>query len=156
MAKGWIEPEKYNEICGLIPIVSVDVAVFRGDNLLLLKRQMPPIVGTWCLPGGGIRLGENPYMTASRELEEETGIKVVGNFVYADGVVTYLFGYKQNIGIGMVTQLIDCPSIKMDGEHDDYGWFNIFDLPEQIDEQMLAQIKNCICAYHEKGWLLDD
>ncbi len=154
MDKGWVEPEKYNEICGLIPIVAVDVAVFHGDRLLLLKRQMPPIQGTWCLPGGGIRLGENPYMTASRELEEETGIKTL-NFVQVGSAVTYLFGFKQNIGLGMITKVDEPTEVAMDGEHSDYGWFNIFDLPEPIDEQMMAQIKSCICAYHEKGWMLD-
>ncbi len=152
---GWIEPDKYNEICGLIPIPSVDVAVFNRDGkLLLLKRQMPPIKGTWCLPGGGIRLGETPYETAMRELLEETGI-ASRDFIQCEGIVTYFFGHKQNVAVGMATKILYDADIVMDGEHEDYGWFDIFDLPEPIDKVMQAQIKNCICAYHEKGWLLD-
>jgi ADP-ribose pyrophosphatase YjhB (NUDIX family) len=157
MNNGWVEPKIYDEIAKLIPIVAVDVAVFHGGKILLLKRKMPPkeFIGTWCLPGGGIRMGETPHDTAHRELLEETGIDT-DNFIGCVGVVTYFcVEGKQNVGIAFVTKVDALPAVKMDGEHDDFGWFDIHNLPEPINKTMANQIKNCICAYHEHGWLLE-
>lgn len=45
-----------------------------GKRILLVKRDVAPKKGMWCLPGGFIELGESPEEGALRELEEETGL----------------------------------------------------------------------------------
>lgn len=44
------------------------------DQVLLVKRNVDPQKGFWCLPGGFIELGEKPEASALRELKEETGL----------------------------------------------------------------------------------
>lgn len=63
------------------PCLSADMAVFRrnGDHLeiLLVLRKNTPYQGMWSLPGGFMEMDETLEQTASRELEEETGLKNV-------------------------------------------------------------------------------
>lgn len=58
------------------PKVAVGVAVFRDDQLLLVRRTMEPGRGRWALPGGYLDLGEDPRRAAAREAEEEAGVEV--------------------------------------------------------------------------------
>jgi len=58
------------------PIVGVGAVVFKGDNVLLIKRGKPPKKGEWSLPGGGQQLGETVLQAVHREILEETGIKI--------------------------------------------------------------------------------
>ena len=59
------------------PKVAVGVAVFRDDQLLLVRRTMQPGRGRWALPGGFLDLGEDPRLAAAREAAEEAGVEVV-------------------------------------------------------------------------------
>ena len=58
------------------PIVGVGVIVWRGEDVLLIRRGQPPRVGEWSLPGGVQQLGETVYEAAVREVAEETGLTV--------------------------------------------------------------------------------
>ncbi len=58
------------------PMVGVGVVVFKGDDVLLIKRGKPPRQGSWSLPGGLQELGETVYEAAAREVEEETGVAI--------------------------------------------------------------------------------
>jgi len=65
------------------PLVGVGVVVWRGDQVLLVKRGKAPRKGEWGLPGGGQELGETIREAAVRETLEETGLTV-----RADQVIT--------------------------------------------------------------------
>lgn len=54
-------------------------AVVRDDQdrLLLVRRGREPGLGRWSLPGGRVQPGESPEQAAVREVEEETGLRVV-------------------------------------------------------------------------------
>jgi 8-oxo-dGTP diphosphatase len=56
--------------------VAVGVAVFRDDELLLVRRVMEPGRGRWALPGGYVDIGEDPRLAAAREAAEEAGVTV--------------------------------------------------------------------------------
>ena len=57
------------------PIPATCLVVINAHNqALLVKRDVSPKRGQWCLPGGFIELGESPVQGALRELAEETGL----------------------------------------------------------------------------------
>jgi 8-oxo-dGTP diphosphatase len=58
------------------PIPCTDTVVVDGKQILLIKRDNPPHVGKWALPGGIIDINESPEGAAARELKEETGVSV--------------------------------------------------------------------------------
>lgn len=55
------------------PVAGAGIVVFRGDEVLLIRRGKPPYEGEWSLPGGKIEYGETAAEAALRELAEETG-----------------------------------------------------------------------------------
>ncbi|MCK5547678.1 MAG: NUDIX hydrolase [Thermoplasmata archaeon] len=66
--------------CGRVfyknPIPSVVGVCEQEGKILLVKRAVPPGVGSWCLPGGFIEAGETTVAAIKRELEEETGFEI--------------------------------------------------------------------------------
>lgn len=58
------------------PKVGVGVMVLKGNSILLVKRSMQPNRGKWSLPAGYLDYGEDPQVTAEREVQEETGLRV--------------------------------------------------------------------------------
>ena len=58
----------------LNPALAVDAAVQRGEDVLLIQRKYPPMVGYWGLPGGFVERDEDPLDAVLRELKEETGL----------------------------------------------------------------------------------
>jgi 8-oxo-dGTP diphosphatase len=58
------------------PWVGVGGIVFRGDQVLLVKRGKEPGLGKWSIPGGAVDVGESSKAALQREIEEETGLLV--------------------------------------------------------------------------------
>jgi ADP-ribose pyrophosphatase YjhB (NUDIX family) len=54
--------------------------IFRGEEVLLVRRGQEPAKGSWSLPGGVVELGESLEAAILREVWEETGlaVKVLG------------------------------------------------------------------------------
>ena len=50
------------------------VVIDNKERVLLVKRNVAPKQGFWCLPGGFMELNETPEKAALRELEEETAL----------------------------------------------------------------------------------
>ena len=74
------------------PSVTVDLVIFTvldtDLKVRLVKRKEPPFQGWWALPGGAVRvsddpgdLGESVEEAAHRELEQETGLPKGSTFI---------------------------------------------------------------------------
>jgi 8-oxo-dGTP diphosphatase len=58
------------------PRIGVGVLVYRGDDLLLVRRHGSHGAGTWSPPGGYLDFGEEPAECATREAREETDVDI--------------------------------------------------------------------------------
>jgi ADP-ribose pyrophosphatase YjhB (NUDIX family) len=59
--------------------VGITVVIFRDRSqteVLLVQRGKEPAKGRWALPGGSIEWGETIAQAATREVLEETGLRV--------------------------------------------------------------------------------
>lgn len=72
----------------LEPVACVGVVVFRGDDVLIVKRKNSPNAGSWSIPGGRIEPDEDLHAAVHRELFEETGVRarIVGEIIELDVV----------------------------------------------------------------------
>lgn len=70
------------------PFVGVGIVLFKGDEVLLVKRAKPPVSDNWSIPGGAQELGETVREAALRELKEETGVdaELIGLVDVVDGI----------------------------------------------------------------------
>jgi ADP-ribose pyrophosphatase YjhB (NUDIX family) len=59
---------------GMRPKAAVSACLFRGDEVVLVRRGKPPYLGRWSLPGGSIEAGETSKAAVVREIREETGL----------------------------------------------------------------------------------
>lgn len=66
--------------CGRVhfqdPKVAACALIEQDGKLLLVKRVMMPLQGTWTLPAGFVEAAEDPRQAAAREVLEETGLTV--------------------------------------------------------------------------------
>lgn len=58
----------------VIPRAAVSAAIFRGGEVLLVRRARNPAKDLWSLPGGHIEPGETALAAIQRELMEEAGL----------------------------------------------------------------------------------
>ena len=58
------------------PCAGVGAIIFRGTEVLLVKRGRPPALGKWSIPGGLVELGESLEASVRREVLEEVGLEV--------------------------------------------------------------------------------
>lgn len=63
------------------------IAPDNNDRILMVKRNVEPRIGFWCLPGGFMELDETPEESAIREFREETGL--TGKIERLLGMVTH-------------------------------------------------------------------
>ena len=110
------------------PTPATCLVVTNGENqVLLVKRSVPPKIGMWCLPGGFIELGEGPEEGALRELAEETGL--TGSSPELLGVrTTPSAQYHSVLMVGYLVRKFSGTPIAGD-DASDVRWFSINDLP---------------------------
>lgn len=58
------------------PVVSVGAVIWRGDDVLLIRRARAPFEGQWSIPGGKVEYGETLEDAVVREVREETGVEI--------------------------------------------------------------------------------
>ena len=56
--------------------MGVGAVIFKGEEVLLVRRGQEPAKDAWSLPGGLVELGETLTAAITREIAEETGVMV--------------------------------------------------------------------------------
>ena len=72
--------------------LSASVVLFRGGEILVMKRSGGFSAGGWFFPGGHVEQGERPSEACARELVEETGIVVDVAALTLVDIMTYQTG----------------------------------------------------------------
>ncbi len=61
-----------------VPTLGVSGIVFnQHKQILLIRRNQPPAMGLWSIPGGKLEAGESLVEACRREINEETGLDTV-------------------------------------------------------------------------------
>jgi ADP-ribose pyrophosphatase len=58
------------------PKVGIGTVVFKGEEVLLIRRLNEPDQGMWSVPGGGAKFSEPLIEGARREVQEECSVDV--------------------------------------------------------------------------------
>ncbi len=70
------------------PIAAVGAIIWKGTEVLMIRRAKPPRENEWSIPGGAQHLGEPLETALHREAMEETGvtIEILGLITAVDGI----------------------------------------------------------------------
>jgi len=115
------------------PSVTADTIAYNGDKILLIRRLKPPFKNHWCLCGGFMDLtDEDLRYTASRELEEETNIKI--DPLRFRQVKTYSHKFDPRMRIVDTAFEVrvskkEMKSMKAGDDARDAAWFDLDNLP---------------------------
>jgi 8-oxo-dGTP diphosphatase len=113
--------------------VAAKVAIFRGDQILMLHRASSASdPGVWDLPGGVVHEGESLARAARREVREETGFEVrLGPMFYAEvfGSVSKRGKIRPTVGVFFQGDAPRHALPRLDPrEHTDFAWVSRSDL----------------------------
>lgn len=113
--------------------VAAKVAIFRGEQILLLHRSSAAAdPGVWDLPGGVVHEGESLARAARREVREETGFQVrLGPMFHAEvfGSVSRHGKIRPTVGVFFQGNAPRNALPRLDPrEHTDFAWVSRTDL----------------------------
>jgi len=110
---------------------------YKNQCLLCKRSQKGSLPGIWSVPGGHLEKGEKIEEGAIREFREETGLQIIDNLDYVatlnggSRMKYYLFMYEISTKVD-----IDLDGAKDGYEHDECGWFNKKNLPNNVEKQL--------------------
>jgi len=139
------------------PLVSIDLCLVFGGQLLLGKRTNEPLKGEWFTPGGRIHKNETWQDALLRVAEVELGLSGIAVEGFSlMGVWDHLYNNSaldQNISTHYVNlphyaEFKSRPQITLDDQHGDFKWFDLSVVAK--DEKFHLYIRNYA------GWLLNN
>jgi 8-oxo-dGTP diphosphatase len=118
----------------------------EGSRVLAARRARPPaLAGRWELPGGKVEPGEDPAVTAAREIREELGcaIEVTGWLEGRSVVSAGADGMVLRVATARLTDGDPVPA-----EHDAVRWLRGDQLDDvawaDADVRFLAQVRDLL------------
>ena len=125
------------------PKVGVGIFVFKDGRFLLGRRKNSHGDGTWCLPGGHLEFNEELEDCATREVMEETGIKIRN--IRFSTITNDMFKEegKHYITIFMLADWADGEVKVMEPEKcEEWKWIAKEELPENLFLPLQNLLKN--------------
>ncbi|MDO5641851.1 MAG: NUDIX hydrolase [Paracoccus sp. (in: a-proteobacteria)] len=99
----------------LRPRLAVRAAVLHGNRLLVVNAWPDEGSDLWCLPGGGVEAGASLPENLTRELAEETGLRIcVGAVILINEFRDPASGYHQVEVIFRATLAGDGPDLVLE------------------------------------------
>lgn len=129
---GWVV-ETYRN-----PFPTADVLMVRDGKVLLIERKNPP--EGWALPGGFIDYGESAEQAATRELEEETGLRCTHLTLF--GVYSAPGRDPRFHTLTVVYLGVAEGELRAGDDAADAKWFDLRELPDKIafDHRQILQL----------------
>lgn len=124
------------------PRLGTGAAILRDGRLLLIRRINAPEAGAWGLPGGKVDLFETAADGASREVLEETGLRIEARdlLCIADQIDRDA-GEHWFAPVFLVEDAEGEPTIMEPGKHDGLEWFALDALPEPLTRPTRAAVE---------------
>ena len=131
-----------------IPEPCVIICVFNEQGEVALIRQEYVSKEHYVCVAGHIKIGEDSYESAKREVEEEIGIPVKEMFHIKD----YAYGSKELLMIGYVA-FVEKKPFQLSEEVDSAVWFSMEEAVEKTREGSVANqlVFDAIKFYREKN-----
>ena len=108
-------------------MVGAGALIYKGNSILLVKRNNEPNKGRWALPGGVVKVGESVEDATRREVKEEVGLEIgleglldISDDIHYDGKGRVMYHFV------LVTHLASPQGgkVKLNSESDEYKWFS--------------------------------
>jgi ADP-ribose pyrophosphatase YjhB (NUDIX family) len=120
-ACGWVHYQN--------PRVLVGVHLYHQQKMFWIKRGTAPNKGRWTFPGGFLEQGETLQTAASRELLEETGIRIPAQQLAPFGMLSLLT--MDQVYLSFRCRCDSELAATLTTEIEDWGWFSEQDAPWQ-------------------------
>lgn len=135
--------EKIGHMPMFMPVVSL--IIYKDGKVLLQKRADNK---AWAIHGGGLNPHEEIYNALNREIFEEIGIKPIEPKllgIYTGERLHHI--YPNGDEVYLVNNAFFCESYEgeinfTDGEVTEYKWFNIDELPENLNKVDIPVIED--------------
>jgi len=101
-------------------VVACVIAKIEG-KIIMLKRDIPPGIGLWAIPGGGVDVGEAVPDAARRETWEEVRLNVeiaslVGVYSYP-GIAAVIIVYEAHVIDGILEAADEAQEVRLFSPH---------------------------------------
>jgi len=128
--------EYYNLDSSSTFLVSQKALISYKNKILILGKRNGNLV-TWELPGGLLEMNENLMEGLSREVNEETGLKISENHLFTIWD-HYIEGFRFKDGRILNCRVIEIAykcntltnQVTLSSEHDNYNWVDLCELSQ--------------------------
>ena len=105
------------------PQLAVSAVIFRDGKVLLVRRSRSPGKGFYSLPGGRVEFGESLHVALTREVDEETGLRIdiVGLAGWREVLPSGGGGGGHYLIMSFAARWAEREPVLND-EHDDFKW----------------------------------
>ncbi|MEP0519716.1 MAG: NUDIX domain-containing protein [Hyphomicrobiales bacterium] len=122
------------------PILAVSVAVWSGEQVLLVRRRKAPNKGLWALPGGKVEFGENLASAAIREMREETGLAIIPKDLF---LIQDILVEEAHFSLHCIAAVAISGELVAASDAADAKWINETELP-QMEPELVPELRTTV------------